>query len=209
VFHLWETSKWMSAPWSSAGGSVVVMPYTYARDSVDVVSSMFSILLFLYLDVHISHMSWLVQLVQSVMWNPDGKVLLAGFNGTTSLAALHFAGRPPSLDVHLLPLDLPDLEAITGGHGTIERMAWDGTGERLAVAFGGVVDSVYDGLVALFDTRQTPIVSMSLLGFIRGPGRGAKPLALAFHEKLKQGALLSLCWSTGVCCTYPLLFRGH
>jgi hypothetical protein len=31
------------------------------------------------------------------MWNPDGKVLLAGFNGTTSLAALHFAGRPPSL----------------------------------------------------------------------------------------------------------------
>lgn len=48
-------------------------------------------------------------------------------------------------------------------HGTIERMAWDGTGERLAVAFGGVVDAVYDGLVALFDTRQTPIVSMSLL----------------------------------------------
>jgi hypothetical protein len=42
-------------------------------------------------------------------------------------------------------------------------MAWDGTGERLAVAFGGVVDSVYDGLVALFDTRQTPIVSMSQL----------------------------------------------
>ncbi len=38
-----------------------------------------------------------MQLVQSVMWNPDGKVLLAGFNGTTSLAALHFAGRPPSL----------------------------------------------------------------------------------------------------------------
>jgi aladin len=28
VFHLWETSKWMSAPWSSAGGTVVVMPYT-------------------------------------------------------------------------------------------------------------------------------------------------------------------------------------
>jgi hypothetical protein len=57
VFHLWETSKWMSAPWSSAGGSVVVMPYPYARDSVDVVSGMFSILLFLCLDVHISHMS--------------------------------------------------------------------------------------------------------------------------------------------------------
>lgn len=34
---------------------------------------------------------------QSAMWNPDGKVLLAAFDQTTSLAALHFAGKPPSL----------------------------------------------------------------------------------------------------------------
>ncbi len=32
----------------------------------------------------------------------------------------------------------------------------------------------------------------AIRGFIRGPGQGAKPLALAFHEKLKQGALLSV-----------------
>ena len=24
VFHLWETSKWTSVPWTSVGGSVVV-----------------------------------------------------------------------------------------------------------------------------------------------------------------------------------------
>ena len=123
-------------------------------------------------------------------------------------------------------------------------------------------------------------------GFIRGPGVDSKPVSLAFHDNLKQGALLSVvnyspqdlsaifycmlyswivllfrqeliwtphctsvvsncfrlrrlmfifqmqplevscvqfrqvavfvtlilvlqCWSTGVCCTYPLLFRGH
>ncbi|KAG0622883.1 hypothetical protein M758_3G131000 [Ceratodon purpureus] len=147
--------------------------------------------------------------VVSAMWSPDGKVLLAAFDQTTSLAALHFAGKAPSLDVHLLPLDLPDIEAITGRHGAIERMAWDGTGERLAVTYSGAVDATYSGLIAIFDTRQTPIVSTSLLGFIRGPGVDSKPVSLAFHDNLKQGALLSVCWSTGACCTYPLLFRGH
>jgi len=147
--------------------------------------------------------------VVSAMWSPDGRVLLAAFDRTTSLAALHFAGRPPSLDVHLLPLDLPDIEAVSGRHGAIEKMAWDGTGERLAITYNGAADPSQAGLVAIFDTRQTPIVSTSLLGFIRGPGLDAKPLSLAFHDKLKQGALLSVCWSTGICCTYPLLFRGH
>lgn len=33
------------------------------------------------------------------MWSPDGKVLLAAFDQTTSLAALHFAGKPPSLGI--------------------------------------------------------------------------------------------------------------
>jgi aladin len=42
-------------------------------------------------------------------------------------------------------------------------MAWDGTGERLAVTYSGAVDATYSGLVAVFDTRQTPIVSTSLL----------------------------------------------
>ena len=38
---------------------------------------------------------------QSAMWSPDGRVLLAAFDRTTSLAALHFAGRPPSLGIIL------------------------------------------------------------------------------------------------------------
>lgn len=29
-------------------------------------------------------------------------------------------------------------------------------------------------------------------GFIRGPGENVKPVALSFHDKFKQGALLSV-----------------
>jgi len=42
-------------------------------------------------------------------------------------------------------------------------MAWDGTGERLAITYNGAADPSQAGLVAIFDTRQTPIVSTSLL----------------------------------------------
>ncbi|KAJ7555751.1 hypothetical protein O6H91_05G053400 [Diphasiastrum complanatum] len=146
--------------------------------------------------------------VVSAMWSPDARVLLCAFNQTTTLGALHFAGRPPSLDVHLLPLELPEIDAITGGEGSIEKMAWDGTGERLAVSYTGG-DGINAGLLAIYDTRQAPILTASLLGFVRGPGVAAKPLAFAFHSKLRQGALLAVCWSTGYCCIYPMLFRTY
>ncbi|KAG6555657.1 hypothetical protein Mapa_002893 [Marchantia paleacea] len=146
--------------------------------------------------------------IVSAMWGPDGHALLAAFDGSTTLATLYFPSRPPSLDVHLLPLELPELESVTGGRGTIEKMAWDGTGERLALSYSGG-DATYGGLIAIYDTRHSPLVSTTFIGFIRGPGLGVKPLAFAFHDKLKQGALLAVCWSSGVCCSYPLLFRTH
>ncbi|KAL3699529.1 hypothetical protein R1sor_017551 [Riccia sorocarpa] len=102
--------------------------------------------------------------IVSAMWGPDGHALLAAFDESTTLAALYFPSRPPSLDVHLLPLELPELESVTGGRGTIDKMAWDGTGERLAVSYTGG-DATYSGLIAIYDTRHTPIVST---GFIAG-----------------------------------------
>jgi len=90
----------------------------------------------------------------------------------------------------------------------IEKLAWDASGERLALSFKDG-NEMYRGLVAVYDVRRSPLVSVSLVGFIRGPGEGAKPLAFAFHNKFKQGPLLSVCWSSGWCCTYPLILRSH
>jgi len=68
----------MSAPWSSAGGSVVVMSYTYARDSVDVVSSTFSILLFLCLDAHNSHI-WVSWVESATEWEGLSEIEKSGY----------------------------------------------------------------------------------------------------------------------------------
>nr|CBX25227.1 hypothetical_protein [Oryza brachyantha] len=123
-------------------------------------------------------------------WDPEGRTALLSFSNSTTLGSVHFSSKPPSL-----------------GRG-IEKLAWDSSGERLALSFKDG-NEIYHGLVAVYDVRRSPLISVSLVGFIRGPGEGAKPLAFAFHSKFKQGPLLSVCWSSGWCCTYPLILRPH
>lgn len=44
----------------------------------------------------------------------------------------------------------------------IEKIAWNASGERLAVSFKGG-DEIYRGLIAIYDARRTPVVSTSLV----------------------------------------------
>lgn len=44
----------------------------------------------------------------------------------------------------------------------IEKIAWDNSGERLAISFKGG-DDMYRGLIAIYDTRRTPLISTSLM----------------------------------------------
>ncbi|KAL5134640.1 Aladin [Glycine soja] len=141
--------------------------------------------------------------VKGATWDPDGRMILLAFSESSTLGSIHFASKPPSLDAHLLPVDLPEILSLTGSQG-IEKIAWDNSGERLAVSFKGGED-IYRGLIAVYDTRRTPLISTSLIG----PGDNPKPISFSFHGKFKQGPLLSVCWSSGFCCTYPLLFRSH
>nr|AFK44212.1 unknown [Lotus japonicus] len=145
--------------------------------------------------------------VKCATWDPDGGMILLAFSESSTLGSVHFASKPPSLDAHLLPVELPEILSLTGSQG-IEKIAWDNSGERLAASFKGG-DEMYRGLIAVYDARRTPLISTSLIGFIRGPGDNPKPISFSFHGKLKQGPLLSVCWSSGFCCTYPLLFRSH
>ncbi|XP_058205296.1 aladin [Rhododendron vialii] len=145
--------------------------------------------------------------VTGVTWDPDGRMILVSFSDSSTLGSIHFASNPPSLDAHLLPVDLPEVKSLTHSRG-IEKIAWDGSGERLAVSYKDG-DELYKGLIAIYDVRRSKLISASLIGFIRGPGNNPRPVAFSFHDKFKQGPLLSVCWSSGFCCTYPLIFRSH
>ncbi|KAE8651166.1 hypothetical protein Csa_002057 [Cucumis sativus] len=145
--------------------------------------------------------------VTGAIWDPEGRMILLAFSGSSVLGSIHFASKPPSLVAHLLPVDLPEITTSTNSQG-IEKIAWDASGERLAVSFKEG-DKLSNGLIAVYDVKRTPLICPSLIGFIRGPGDNPKPVAFSFHGKLKQGPLLSVCWSSGFCCTYPLIFRSH
>ncbi|XP_073317452.1 aladin [Primulina huaijiensis] len=143
--------------------------------------------------------------VTGATWDPDGRMILLSFSESSTLGSIHFASKAPSLDAHLIPVELPEIKSLTGSQ-VIKNIAWDASGERLAASYVDG-DELYKGLVALFDVKRTPLISTSLIGFIRGPGDNPKPLAFGFYNKFKQGPLLSVSWSTGYCCTYPLIFR--
>ncbi|KAK9290378.1 hypothetical protein L1049_008547 [Liquidambar formosana] len=128
--------------------------------------------------------------VTGATWDPDGRMILLAFSESSTLGSIHFASKPPSLDAHLLPVDLPEIISLTGSQG-IEKIAWDASGERLAVSYKGG-NELYQGLIAIYDARRTPLISTSLIGFIRGPGDNPKPIAFSFHDKFRQGPLLSV-----------------
>ncbi|KAF7819182.1 aladin isoform X1 [Senna tora] len=52
--------------------------------------------------------------VKGATWDPDGRMILLAFSESSTLGSVHFASKPPSLDAHLLPVDLPEIISLTG-----------------------------------------------------------------------------------------------
>ncbi|VVA28872.1 PREDICTED: aladin [Prunus dulcis] len=99
--------------------------------------------------------------VKGASWDPDGHMILLAFSKSSTLGSIHFASKPPSLDAHLLPVELPEIMSLTNSQ-TTEKIAWDASGERLAVSFKDG-DELYRGLIAIYDVRRTPLISASLI----------------------------------------------
>ncbi|KAG5556055.1 hypothetical protein RHGRI_006621 [Rhododendron griersonianum] len=99
--------------------------------------------------------------VTGATWDPDGRMILISFSDSSTLGSIHFASNPPSLDAHLLPVDLPEVKSLTHSRG-IEKIAWDGSGERLAVSYKDG-DELYKGLIAIYDVRRSKLISASLI----------------------------------------------
>jgi hypothetical protein len=55
------------------------------------------------------------------------------------------------------------MNALTGSYSRgIEKLAWDTSGERLALSFRDG-NEMYRGLIAIYDVRRSPLVSLSLV----------------------------------------------
>uniref|UniRef100_A0A674MV27 Achalasia, adrenocortical insufficiency, alacrimia n=1 Tax=Takifugu rubripes TaxID=31033 RepID=A0A674MV27_TAKRU len=98
----------------------------------------------------------------------------------------------------------PDGEIVVGGE--IQSLAWDPTGERLAVLLKGDPHATdRPAIIAVFKTRSRPIFELLPCGFVQGEA-GAEARLMQFHPNFQHGALLTVCWSSGRITHVPFYF---
>lgn len=157
---------------------------------------------------------------QAACWSPDGRVLLFATVKEPVIFYLQFHTDqneiPPTIGGSKAAVPLVDLSEVlyeTGEEtllvgGIVQDMAWDPTGERLAVIFkptGDKNDRCCNKMVAVFRTRIHPVIDISPCGYVKGE-TGDTPHIIRFQPGFKQGALLAVCWSSGKVQFIPLIF---
>ncbi|OWK50249.1 Aladin [Lonchura striata] len=167
---------------------------------------------------------------QTGCWSPDGSRLLFTVLGESVIYSLSFSeyrgemqGQVGGSKTASIVADLSEttFETLYGEErigGEVHSMVWDPTGERLAVIIRGHPESVgSQPAVAVFRTRNSPVfellpwcaINLAVppphSGFVRGE-RGAWPQLISFHPCFPQGALLTVCWSSGRISHIPFFF---
>uniref|UniRef100_A0A8C7EF07 Aladin WD repeat nucleoporin n=1 Tax=Nothoprocta perdicaria TaxID=30464 RepID=A0A8C7EF07_NOTPE len=154
---------------------------------------------------------------QSGCWSPDGSRLLFSVLGESVIYSLSFSeysgeyrGQVGGSKTASIVADLSEttFETLCGEErigGEVTAMAWDPSGERLAVIIRGKRPPVSSTVIAVFRTRNSPVFELLPCGFLRGE-QDARPQLIAFQPCFKQGALLTVCWSTGRISHVPFFF---
>lgn len=148
------------------------------------------------------HLEWTcgARLADAV-WGANDRFLVAAFEGSARAVVLQFAQEPPSLNMHVTPLELPGLSPLQGASARgenpavgIRSMSWDQRGENLALAVSrggnpaeGVLNSVESILHGDIGNREGSIQAMVL-------DSGWKHLALAVRgaEGTEHAAVYAL-----------------
>lgn len=82
-------------------------------------------------------------------------------------------------------------------------MLWDQNSERLILTF---IDN--PRYIAVYRTKIKPSLEITSIGFIHGL-RDEIPLCYSFHYAFKNGALLTVCWSSGYVSHIPLQYNQN
>lgn len=159
-----------------------------------------------------SSRSWKIEghLIQDMAWSrPNGRMLLLASRNEPCVYALPFLDQPEANDVggnkslmRVLNLQPTRSEMGTIG-GSVQSLAWDKNGQRLAVSFK---DNT--GSVLLYRTLERQTVEFQQLGIIQSKNNSSAQL-IQFHDNFKEGSLLTVCWSDGSCQHVTFNYSNH
>ncbi|XP_053312167.1 aladin [Spea bombifrons] len=157
---------------------------------------------------------------QTGCWSPDGSRLLFAVKGESVIYSLLFSvsdgqtqgcvGGSQSAnvvaDISETVFETENGEISIGGE--IQSMAWDPSGERLAVILkGNPENESSQTVIAVFRTRNSPVFELLPCGFING-NDGDTPQLVQFNQCFKKGALLTALWSSGRLTHVPFYFAN-
>uniref|UniRef100_A0A8C5PBG8 Aladin WD repeat nucleoporin n=1 Tax=Leptobrachium leishanense TaxID=445787 RepID=A0A8C5PBG8_9ANUR len=155
---------------------------------------------------------------QTGCWSPDGSRLLFAVKGESVIYSLSFSssdgqskgtvggGQSAMMvaDVSETTFETENGEISIGGE--IHSIAWDPSGERLAVIItGNPANESSLPVIAVFRTRNSPMFELLPCGFIHGK-EGETPQLMQFNQCFKKGALLSTLWSSGRVSHVPFYY---
>ncbi|XP_028402872.1 aladin-like isoform X2 [Dendronephthya gigantea] len=157
---------------------------------------------------------------QAACWSPDGKFLLFSVAEEKSLYYLRFCEPVGTTGMENFSIggakmavkcaDLSEHSWEVNGKtvsigGYVSNMAWDPNGERLALILKDDTGKTQD-YIPVFKTNLENIFDLVPSGFIHGAPSDGQPQNLSFQQNYRQGALLSIIWSSGKISFVPMIF---
>ncbi|RWW39858.1 hypothetical protein BHE74_00054772 [Ensete ventricosum] len=88
--------------------------------------------------------------------------MAARYTGTDCGKVLYRAQHDMVTSLHWHPIGIATFIMYSTIDRGIEKVTWDASGERLALSYKDG-DDMYSGLIAIYDTKRTPLVSASLV----------------------------------------------
>ncbi|XP_053564284.1 aladin isoform X2 [Bombina bombina] len=155
---------------------------------------------------------------QAACWSPDGSRLLFAVKEEFVIYSLSFSvsegetkgyvGGSQSAtvvaDVSEVVRDTEWGEVRIGGE--IQSMAWDPSGDRLAVLLRGNPEyETSRPIIVVYRTRNSPLFELLPCCYVQGK-EGEIPQLMQFHPSFKKGALLTVLWNSGRLTHVPFYF---
>ena len=92
-------------------------------------------------------------------------------------------------------------------YSCIQQIAWDSRAERLALLFSTESTASAQDLVLILRTKSSPVLSITPVGFIRGPPTSV-PLIISFRPICDNGATLLVVWNSGYVSLIPFEYNS-
>jgi len=143
---------------------------------------------------------------KALSWSPNGHYLAFSIENSGILHCLDIGSPQPIFHgkvVKTVDLSYHVIDTTRVG-GPISNMAWDETGERMAISFSGSEPG--SELIALFAVKISPALEFLPRGYVRLQDSGRQVKSLSFAKSRATGALLAVAWSDYLITFLPLYF---